>query len=335
MEESLSALRARMQADLEEARRLEAGLEAEERIAQRQKLAAQLARWEEWSGLEAEARSLEPFAEDRRAEFEALAAATRSLAEAVSAGRGKRDQCAELLAESRTEARLAREAVEAAIPRAALACRLADQSCALPASGSRGMGWGGMIASAVCTAAALAGGVAAHGFLALGAVLAGLAGAAISLFASLRIGQGAAARHRERALAGWKDEWIAAGNPSDGVGRPFFSGRLYESDGREVAREGCRRDALPRGRGPLRIASGRFGTGRSRMGPQERRRRHGAQGTERAWLQARGCETFAEYDRKTARAAQLRGEIGKRRSELEVLAAGGPRMPGAPRSSAS
>jgi DNA repair exonuclease SbcCD ATPase subunit len=323
MEESLAGLRARMEADLEEARRLEAGLEAEERIAQRQKLAAQLARWEELSGLESEARSLEPFAEDRRAELEALAAATRSLAEAVSAGRGKRDQCADLLAESRTEARLAREAVEAAAPRAALARRLADESRALLAAGGGGMGRGGMIASAVCIAAALAGGLAAHGLLAWGAVLAGLAGAAISLFASLRMRQRAAARHRERALAGWKDEWTAAGNPSHGVAGlsslEGFSKAMDEKAREKDAAEARSREAAARCE-TRQADSERADAEWGRRKDEE----DAARRSERAWLQARGCETSAEYDRKTARAAQLRGEIGKRRSELEVLAAGGP-----------
>ncbi len=323
MEESLSGLRARMETAFAEARGLEAELESEERIAQRQKLAAQLARWEEWSGLEAEARVLEAFAEDRRPEFEALAAATRGLAEAVSAGRGKRDQCAELLAESRAEARLAREAVEAAGPRAALARRLAGEALALLAAGDRAVGRGGIIASAACIAAGLAGGLAAHGLLALGAVLAGLVGAAISLFASLRMGQAAAARHRERALAGWKDAWIAAGNPSEGVaGLSSLDGFAKAMDGKAREKEAAEARS--------REAAARCETRQADLERAEaewaRRKdeEDAARRAERAWLQARGCETFAEYDRKTARAAQLRGEIGRRRAGLEALAAGVP-----------
>jgi len=323
MEESLSGLRARMEAALVEAGRLEGELEAEERIAQRQKLAAYLARWEEWSGLEAEARSLEPFAEDRRQEFDALAAATRALAEAVSAGRGKRDQCAELLAESRSEARIAREAVEAAAPRAALARRLADESRARSAAGSTGLGWGGVAGSAGCIAIALAGGIAAHGLLALVAVFGGLIGAAVSFFASLRIRQRMAAGRRERALAGWKDEWIAVGTASDGVaGLSSLEGfaKAMEEKAREKdAAEARSREAAARCE--TRLADSERAEAELVRRKEEE---DAARKAERAWLQTRGCETFAEYDRKTARAAQVRGEIGKRRTDLEVLAAGNP-----------
>jgi len=322
MEESLTGLRARMEAALEEARTMEAELESEERIARRQKLAAHLARWEEWSDLEAEARSLESFAEDRRAEFENLAAATRTLAEAVSSGRGKRDQCAELLAESRAEARMAREAVDAAVSRAALARRLSDASRALLAAGGGGLGRGGMITSSAWIAGALAGGIAARGLLALGAILAGLVGAAVSLFASLRMGQRAAARRRESSLAAWKDEWMAAGNPSEGVAGlsslEGFTKAMDEKAREKDAAEARSREAAARcetRQTDLERAEAEWGRGKD---AEESARR-----AERALLHSRGCETFAEYDRKTARVAQLRGEIGKRRAELDVLAAGG------------
>jgi hypothetical protein len=321
MEESLSVLRARMEAAREEAEGLERELESEELIAQRQKLVAHLARWEEWTALEAEARSLEPFAEDRREEFETLAAAARRVAEAVSTARGKRDHCSDLLAESRSEARAAREAVETAAPRAALARRLADEARALLAAEAGGLGRGGMAGAAACIAAALAGGVLGRGLLALGAVLAGLVGAMVSLFVSLRMRQSAVARLRESALARWKDEWIAAWGPSDGVGA-LASPEGFAKAMEEKARE------KETGEARSREAAGRCETRQAdleRADAELARCRGGeeaAQRDERAWLQARGTETYAEYLRKAARAAQLRGEIGKRKAELETLAAG-------------
>lgn len=321
MEASLDGLRARMQAEREEAARVESELESEERIAQRQKLALQLARWEEWAGLEAEARALAAFLPDRREEFEALASSRLGLSETLAVVRGKRDQCAELLAESRSEARAAREAVAAAAPRAELARRLADEARARLAADGTGIGWGGIAAAVVCVLAALGGGIAAHGLISLGAVLAGLVGAALSFFASMRIRQGSAARLRERALALGKDAWIAAGNPSDAVAglsslEGFAKAMEETSRGKEAA-EARSREA------EARCEARREDWERSES--ELARLKDGEEAalrTERAWLQARGVETFAEYDRKAARAAHLRGEVGKRLGELESLAAG-------------
>src|SRR6185369_3309370 len=100
---------------------------------------------------------------------------------------------------------------------AVLARRLAVESRELLAAKNGGLGWTGIAPLAACIGLALVGGVFAHGLLALGFVLAGAVGAAISLFAGMRIRQGSVLRERERALVAWKDEWIAAGNPSDGI----------------------------------------------------------------------------------------------------------------------
>jgi DNA repair exonuclease SbcCD ATPase subunit len=323
MEASLARLRARLDAARAEAGELERELETEGRIAQRQKWSARLARWEEWKALEAEAAGLAPFAEDRRGEYEALARAARELAEKLAAGRGRREQCAASLAETRAEARTAREAADAASPLAALAQRLSERARSALASGSIGLGIGGVAAAAACLLAGLAGAIAAHGLAALGAMLAGLVAGAVSLLASARFRQGAAARAREEALARAKDEWIAASARDDGVAAlsslEGFAKAMDEKGREKDAAEARAREAA--GRCEIRQADlERAEAELARLAEAETAARR----DEGAWLRERGSDSPAAYDRKVMRAAELKAELAKRRAEKEAWDEGRP-----------
>lgn len=316
MEASLARLRARLETARAEAAELERALETEGRIALRQKWSGRLARWEEWKSLEAEASALSPFAEDRRGEYEALAKATRELGDRLAAGRGKREQCAALLADARAEARGAREASEAAAPVADLARRLAEEARARSGSGTAGMGVRDIAMAAAFLAAGVAGAFAARGLVALGAMLAGLVGGAVSLLVSLRLRQRAALRERERALARAKDAWIAATARDDGVAalsslEAFANAmdgkarekELAEARAREAAsRSDARQADLEKADAELDLL---------------REEEEAALRAERSWLRERGADSLTVYDRKVMRAAEIKAELAKRRSERE------------------
>lgn len=323
MEGALAALRARLDSARAEAAGLESELEAEGRIAQRQKWSIRLARWEEWKALEAEAAALADFAEDRRGEWEALARATRDSGDTLAAGRGRRDQCSASLAESRAEARAAREAAEAAAPMAALALRLSGQARAAAAADPMAPGKAGFAGAVLCLLAGMVGAIAAHGLAALGSFLAGLAAGAVALLASARIRQGAAGRAREAALARAKDEWIAASSRDDGVAAlsslEGFAKAMEEKAREKDAAEARAREAS--GRCESRQADlERAEAELARLGEAEAAARR----AEGAWLRERGCESLAAYDRKAARAAEVQGELTKRRAERETWEEGLP-----------
>jgi hypothetical protein len=317
MEGSLAKLRTRQDAARAEVAHLECELEIEGRIALRQKWSARLSRWEEWKALEAEAAKLAPFAEDRRGEFDALARATRDLGDKLAAGRGKREQCAALLAETRAEARAAREAAEAAAPRSALAQRLSERARDLSASDAGGLGKGGIAGAAAFLTAGLAGGIVAHGLAALGAVLAGMVAAAVSVLVSVRLRQRAAASGREAALTRAKEEWIAVSARDDGVASlsswEGFAKAMDEKAREKDAAEARAREAA--GRCEARQADlERAEADLARLGEAE----DAALRVERAWLRERGLDSLAEYDRKVMRAAELKSELAKRGEERDT-----------------
>ncbi|MDB5106288.1 MAG: hypothetical protein JWP91_3977, partial [Fibrobacteres bacterium] len=111
-----------------EAAALETDSAVEDRIGLRQKWTAHLARLEEWEALEAAARELAPFQEDRREEWAAVTGAVKECRARIQAEKGKREQQADLVAQARAEAKAAKDAKEAAGPRSALARTLGEQA---------------------------------------------------------------------------------------------------------------------------------------------------------------------------------------------------------------
>jgi hypothetical protein len=312
-EAALEDTRRLREAAAAEAAGFERDLSGEERIGRRRKWTAELDRLDEWEALEAEASALSPFMEDRREEWNLLAAATRRAQAESAAEKGKRDHQAEILAGEKAEARAVRDARESAGPRAHLAAKLAEAARQALAETSGP----GMPAWALAAALVLfLGGIACmFGLPGAGRFFAAGLGLLLALAAGVagtRAKRSATTVSGARRLSAWKDQ-AALGGIAGVRELSTLEGFLQamektvrEKDALDAKEADCARRQEAHQR-----ALDAFDAGLQAFQDAEAAYRN----AEREWLAARGVPGFEAYLEKAARAAQVRAELAKRRAE--------------------
>ncbi|GEM_PF-3355426 len=343
LEASLLATRKLREADEEKLRGFDRELAFEDRIALRQKLAAQLARLEDWESLEKGIAELSAFKDARREDWERLAEAVKTAATTVQSERGKRELQADLVAKARTENRSLKLAQESAGPRSQAAAKLADAvRAALWKQGQQEKGlpaWPGAKASAASVVSIGLGGMAllwlrGPGGFAVAALSLGLA--VISILAGRRQGRRLAREGLTQALARWKDEWrLVSSTPSgtqpgtpSGTQTDFASiAGIATPEGFLQAMETCAREKENLERQEqesaqrmheLEAALERLDRvlADGRNGEEEARR------AEKQWLSALGVASGESFLLKVSRLADIQSQLPKRKSDLETLLQG-------------
>jgi ABC-type Mn2+/Zn2+ transport system ATPase subunit len=295
----------------------------EDRISLRQKLSGHLARLEDCEALEAEAKALAAFREDRRDEFDRISGANRSDAAKILSERGKREQQADLIAQARVEARTLSEAKDASGARSAMAMKLRDEArealsektdhIPLPVWSLAVL----MASMGLCAGAA----VLLTGTAALGLAVLGLVIAVASVILGLRAKGTSAAARRAGRLSGWKDRWALTAGSMTGVGdMSTLEGFLQamETFAREREDlEGRERDAIRR-LDALRETLEKIDASLAALKDGEESSRR----AEREWLLRHGVDSIEEYSLKVARRKQLLTELPRRRGEIEAFSQG-------------
>jgi hypothetical protein len=318
-----------------EAAGLEVETQREDRIAQRQKWTAQLARLEEWEALEASAAGLAPFHEDRSEEWNRLSAESMRLRERLSAEKGKRDQRQEMLAQAQGEHRAARDAASASAARSALAARLGGEAekalAALREKSGAGLPAWSLAAAALllmsgAASIALMGG---HIRFAAAGICLGLAAAVLWLGG--RMGKAASRDRRIRLLAGLKDQWAlgagtayaaAPGGTSPAAAADVSTLESFHAVMQQAAREretleAREKESLRRSEDQADALAKLDAAIRDLKDEEDAAHRQ-----ERDWLARHGVVDFGEYLQKASRSRQVREEAAKRRTELEAMAQG-------------
>ena len=329
---ALRETRKRRDLRMEEAAELEGETQREDRIAQRQKWTAQLARLEEWEALEASAAVLAPFHEDRREEWNRLSAESMRLKERLSAERGKRDQRREMLDQSQAEHRAARDVASGSAARSALAARLGEAA----AEALREKSGGGMPGWSLAMAALLLISGAAAFTLMSGPVRFAIAGISIAFAAAVpwlgvRMRSTAFRAERVRTLEALKDQWAmgsgtayasapggASPAPSVDVSSlESFHGVMQLAARDRETLEAREKDALRRMEEQADALAKLDAAVRDLKDEEDAAHRR-----EREWLLGLGVADFEEYLRKSSRSRQVREDAVKRRAELDAIAQG-------------
>lgn len=328
------------EASLEETRRLRgegmdrlreaAGkLAFEEKVERRRKLAERLALLDRRGELEARLESLEAFREDRRPEWEALAAATRSAAEAVHSARARLELLEGQSARARAEERRledlrdyhAGRAKPASDLAAGLRGQAADVAPPLPP-------W----LPALIVLAPLLGAAAAWflpgAILPAAAVLLGLAAGAGLLLRGRRRAAAASVERAASQLASAKDrfaveEMVAAARHPGAAGEPRLN--LADLATREGLLQAFDRIVLEGENAERQFQDGRrhseglaAETAQARTAAAEAVSRHEeAARAEKEWLSRHGVDQPETYALQVARYAEARSELARRQGEAE------------------
>lgn len=328
---ALREIRKLREGRIAEAAELEGETQREERIAQRQKWTSQLARLEEWEALEASAAGLSPFHEDRREEWNRLAAESMRLRERLSAEKGKRDQRQEMLAQAQGEHRAARDAASASAARSALAVRLGEEArAALQEKPGAGIPVWSLAAAAILLICAAASAALLGGSIRFAATGICVVSALAVPWLGGRLGKAAYLEGRIRVLAELKDQWAlgagtayaAAAVKSPALAVEVSSLENFLEAMQQAAREResletREMDALRRAEAQADALAKLDAAIRDLKDEEDAAHR-----LERDWLARHGVVDFEEYLRKSSRSRQVGEEAAKRRAELEAMAQG-------------
>lgn len=331
-----------LEASLEETRRLregnrtaskevQAALQFEERIDARRKAATALAHLEEWTELEAKIRELEPFREDRRPEWSALASASKLASERAQADRTRRDLQTDLVAKARSASRKQEEARTYHGARSLLAASLAgDIKSTLASRHGDVLPIWSMAVAGLLLVAGIGGALAVPSWLfrlALSVLALVLGGAFLLL--TRRQARQRGAETAQGALAAAKDRFtlgeieLAARHPESAVDRvgqlaeiATLEGFLQAMD--RIAQEGeaweRQTQAAKRQLSQLEETLAEMeGAGRESQALEEATRR-----VESEWLKSQGVSHADEYLLKVNRHAQLREDLARRKAQMEA-----------------